>query len=475
MLGLARTILALSIIWLLGALLLGALGLRRRRWPLGYAQPAIDFAVGCAVLATLSVLAALVGWRVTPEIVLVVALVLAIPAGISSLRRHRTERDETEEVPASPRWVPQLAAVLVLLLAVVFLGLAASAYTSTMFWDGRYIWAFRAKAIFVDGGLNQQTFTNLARYRYTHLDYPLAIPAAQACVYQVLGHVDERLAKLVGLVFWLGIVALLAGYLRRRMTLPWALGITLLACQVPLLVYHAGGGAADLPQAFCFLAAAVLMADWVERGRSEDSMLAALMFGVGALVKAEGLSMALGGALAFAVAWWVRGRGFSKRAALLGPAALLLPYLPWAALRAWWGVPSLQLAGMELRPWPELLSRLRAIDHALLAHFRNWQHWELMWFFVALGLVAFATSAWRQRSLALLWGLFFWQLAVYTGIYLFSPYDITWHLTTSLDRVLLHLAPLAVVAAASSLAACGAPAGPMPLPAETGLSGGSPK
>jgi hypothetical protein len=131
---------------------------------------------------------------------------------------------------------------------------------------------------------------------------------------------------------------------------------------------------------------------------------------------------------------------------------------------------------MELRPWPELLSRLRAIDHALLAHFRSWQHWELMWLFVALGLVAFVTSAGRQRSLALLWGLFFWQLGVYTGIYLFSPYDITWHLTTSLDRVLLHLAPLAVVAAASSLAACGAPAGPMPLPAETGLlTGSSPK
>ena len=467
MLGLARTAFAIFTIWVLGALLLSALGLRRRRWPLEYAQPAIDFAAGCGLLATLHTLAAPLGWRTAPELVLVVGIALAIPAGHNFLRAAWTGRPQVEEVPPSASWMPAVSALLIVLFAILALGLTAHAYTTTMFWDGRFIWGFKAKALFLDGGIDRDTFTNLARYRYTHLDYPLALPAAQAWVYQIIGHVDERRAKLVGLVFWLGIAALLAAYLRRRMALPWALAIAILACQIPLLAYHASGGAADVQQAFCFLAAALLLADWVERSRREDAMLAALMFGIGTLVKAEGLSMALGGALAFALAWWFRGRRFNKRTAILGPAALVLPYLPWALLRARWGIPSLQLTSMQIRPWPELVARLRTIDRALFHQFGAWQQWELAWIFIGLGLIAYAASAWRHRGLAPLWGLFFWQLAVYIAIYASSPYDITWHLTTSLDRLLLHLAPLGLAAAASSLAACGIPAGPEPAPAET--------
>jgi hypothetical protein len=339
--------------------------------------------------------------------------------------------------------MPWVSGLLILLFALLALGVAANAYATTMFWDGRYIWAFKAKALLAHGGLDRITFTNLARYRYTHLDYPLSLPAAQAWVYQMIGHADERRAKLLGLVFWLGIAALIAAYLRRRMALPWALGLALLASHIPILAYHAGGGAADVQQAFCFLAAGLLLADWAERSRREDSFLAALMFGFGTLVKPEGASMALGGALVFALVWWSRGRHINKRSAVLGPAALLLPHLPWAALRTSWEIPSLQLTHMQLRTWPELCSRLNAIAPALLERFRSWHNWELTWPFVGLG-----------------------QLAAYVAIYASSPYDITWHLNTSLDRVLLHLAPLGLAAAASSLAACGLPPTPKPTAPE---------
>jgi hypothetical protein len=467
MLGLARTALAIFTIWLLGAILLAALNLRRRRWPLEYAQPALDFAAGCGLLAAIFTLISPLGWRISPALVLVVGFVLAIRAGFNMLRERWTDRHEVEEVPPSAGWMPWVSGLLILFFVVLALGVAANTYATSMFWDGRYIWAFKGKALFSDGGLDSETFTSLARYRYTHLDYPLALPSAQAWVYRILGHVDERRAKLIGLVFWLGTAVLLACYLRRRMALPWALGVSLLASHIPVLVYHAGGGGADVQQAFCFLAAGVLLADWVERSRPEDALLAALVFGIGTLVKAEGVSMALGGALAFALAWSFRRQRINKRTALLAPACLLLPYLPWAALRASWGIPSLQLTRMQLRTWPELCSRLDAICRALLESFRAWHTWELTWPFVALGLFAYLVSAWRHRALAPLWGLLFWQLAVYLAIYAFSPYDITWHLTTSLDRVLLHLAPLGVAAAASSLAAFGLPAGPEPAPAES--------
>ena len=473
---LAGAALALFLIWAVGALLLGALGLRPRRWPLGYAQPGIDFAAGCAVLATVWTLAALLGWRVTPGLIFAVALALAIPVGMQAVRRRRRSGADEHAAPGDagiPRrravslrrhgfgWVTWLAIACFLVLLG---GLLIRAWYAPMFWDGRYIWGFKAKAMYLDGRLDRDAFTNLARYAYTHLDYPLAVPAAQAWVYQVLGRVDERGAVLVGVVFWLAIALLLASYLHRRLALPWAAGVSLLVCQLPLVSYHAGGGAADVPLAFCYLAAALLLAEWVEYGRREDSVLAALMFGICSLVKAEGLTMALGGALAFAVAWCVKGRRVTAAGAVLGPLALVSPYLPWAALRASWGIPSLQLSYVGSLPaWAEVAARLKTILRSVASHAISWQQWELAWVFVGIGFIAYlwgregcsppreVWARWRPAP-AVLWGLCLWQFAVYVANYALSHYEIVQYLNTSLDRVMLHLLPLAIAAAVLSLA-----------------------
>ena len=139
MLGLAKTALAIILTWLLGAFLLGALGLRQRRWPLQYAQPALDFAVGCGVLATVYTVTAPVGWRVPRELLYVLLAVLAVGAGWRSLEHHFREREDVEEVPPSTRWAPRVSVLLIIVLAVVALGVAANAYMTTMFWDDRYI------------------------------------------------------------------------------------------------------------------------------------------------------------------------------------------------------------------------------------------------------------------------------------------------------------------------------------------------
>ena len=451
MLGLLRAALALSAVWLLGALLLSSLGLRRRRWPLQYAQPAMDFAVGAALLATLWTCAALLAMAMRPHVVWAALLLLAIPAGVRIARKRPAASERAEEVPPSGSRRNFLSWIALALLVIVCFGLFARAYSTNLFWDGRYIWGFKAKAMFADGRLDRQAFSNLARYRYTHADYPLAVPAAEAWVYQVMGHVDERRAKLVGAVYALGVIALLAGYLRRRMALPWAIGLSLLACQVPVFAYHAASGGADVPQACCFLAAGLMLADWTETGRREDLRMAALMFGAGALVKAEGLSIALGGALLLALGCWWRRREMRRGEIALGFLLVALPYLPWAVLRAVWGIPSLQLTTISARPLTENLERLATVGRRLFEHAISWPRWEAVWLLIALGLLAYLLRRPRERPLAMLWALVAWQLAVYVVIYVVSPYNVAEHLTTSLDRVLLHLVPLATAAAAASL------------------------
>ncbi len=333
-------------------------------------------------------------------------------------------------------------------------GIVRTSFAEPLFWDGRYIWAFKAKAMFVDGQLDRETFSNLA-YRYTALDHPLSVPALQAWVYQSLGRVDERYGKLVGLIYWLGIGAMTACYLRRRVPVQWALASSGLVCLTPILVYYARSGGADVEQGFHLLAAGVLMAEWWEAQRRQDGVLAGLMLGTGALVKPEGLSIMLGGAVLFALLLRARGRrGFPSGLAPIA-LALAVPIAPWVALRLRWHIPSPMLGNMRLRPWAELGPRLATIAREVLHQAANWRLWELAWVIVAAGLVAYLWRRARPREALVFWVLVGWQFLVDVVVYAVNPYEIHWTLSASLDRLLLQFMPLAVLAALVSLLADG--------------------
>jgi hypothetical protein len=456
--GIARLMVALFLVWLLGALALGHLGLRRRRWPLGWAQPAMDFATGAALLSTLWTLAALFDLRMKPAAVYLAVLLLLVAGGVRAMLRKPVflPGGKVRFRLRRETWVTW---TVLALLAVLTVGISLNAYSTPMYWDGRYIWGFKAKAIFLEGGLSPGLLSNFARYSYAALDHPIALPVLQAWVYHSTGGVDERLAKLVGLVYWLGIAALLASYLRRRMAWPGAIAASALACQVPLCAYHAGGGAADVPLALHLLAGGLLLADWVEQGQPEDAILSGLMFGTGALVKPEGLSFAVGGAFALLLAWRLKGRQKSPRVALLAISALVLPFLPWLALAAAWSLPPSPSLQFQIWPWPQLLARAGAVLLALGHQALLWQSWELAWVLVGIGFIAFLVTSRREHGLTVLWGLVAWGFAVYTVIYLLHPYRFHWSflLDTTVQRLLLHVMPLGIAAAAASL--LGPPAG----------------
>ncbi len=448
--GLLKAGLTLGFLWLLGAAVLEALGLRQRRWPLWYAQPGIDFAIGAATLAAIWVCAAPFGCQVLPW---APAIVAAAAAAAALLQRRRRRSRHAQHQAGSPpreqrRWV---TAFFVFVLAAAVFGVGAQAYRSPMFGDGRYIWAFKAKVMFSDGRLDRGTFTDLARYRHTALDHPLALPATEALLYYVLGYIDERVAKLIGVIYLAGIGAVLASYLRRRMAWPWALAVSIVVCPVPMLAFYAGAGGADVPLAFHFLAAGVLLADYAEAGRAEDGIMSALLFGTGGTVKSEGLTMAVAGAFALAILWRLR-RGTAAQA-LAGVGALVLSVLPWVALRAAWGVPSAMIEGMHVRGFWQLYVRMDAIGQAVWERFTTWESWEAAWLAVLAGLLVWALARGRPRRLGYLWALLAWQLAVDVSVYLMNPYEIHWTLAASLDRLLLQLMPLGMVAAASAIAA----------------------
>jgi len=450
--GLARAALSLLMVWLLGALLLGALRLRHRRWPLAVAQPFLDLAVGAGCLSIIWVLAALLGWQMTRGSVYLVIGILALAALLQRMAR-KTKPEAEPPPPPMSTLDAVLTMVAIALVITTLAGVSLKAYSTPYYWDGRYIWAFKAKAMYLDEGLSRDAFSNLARYRGTALDHPLIVPSLQAWVYQNIGHIDERLGKLVGIAYWLGVMVLIAAYLRRRMAWPWALTIGLLACQPGAIAYHAGSGVADVPLAFCVLAAGVLLVEWAEAGRNEDLILSALMLGMAALIKPEGISFAAGGMVAFLAALKARPSSRLNPVVPMGFAAgLLLPVLPWLMLRVQWSLPSLQLKHLQFRALPEMAHRFEVIGRALAGQVTSWPGWELTWILVIVGFVSFLLRRGRGPRTSILWLLIGWQLLVDVVYYQLCSYDINWILNASLVRLLVQVAPLGVAAAVASLA-----------------------
>lgn len=446
---LALFLLALAVVWLAGASLLSLLGLRRRCWPLAYIQPAVDFAIGGFLLATIWVVAALVGAGVSRWVVYAVAGALAASAAVTGWRRRGRGRP-AEQAPPMPRSHLALTVALLVLLAVATIGAGDLSFRTRAFWDGRYIWGFKAKAMYLDGKVNKQTFTSAARYLYMAPHHPIGLPALEAWVYQNLGRVDERYGKLIGIAYWLGIAAALAAYLRRRTCWPIALAVSLLVAQAPQMVYHAGSGAADVPLAFCFLAAGLVLGDWFERGRREDGVMAALLLGSAGTIKPEAMTMCLGAGVVFCMGWW---RGGERRWTQLALPllCLALPWLPWLALRWQWGMATVQGPQMAVKGWEEMVPRLVAVWGSLSAQVGVWPTWEVCWGFIALGLAAHLACRPRQAATSVLWALALWQSGAYVTVYLLSVHYIYWTLASSLDRLLIHLMPLALAAACGSL------------------------
>jgi len=57
-------------------------------------------------------------------------------------------------------------------------------------------------------------------------------------------------------------------------------------------------------------------------------------------------------------------------------------------------------------------------------------------------LIGFDSSEWRRQTWLLL--VILGQLAGYFAVYLITPHDLAWHITTSMDRLISHLLPMVI-------------------------------
>lgn len=443
-----RLVLALLVVYLAGWALSSTCGLR------GVLRAAAAWPYGVTLLAWWMVAADLLD---LPWIWWSIALPLLALAGIIVYRR-RTMTVRAPVCPASfTSWRWWEYGALAILTALVAGASAHAVLVPVNDQDSWTMWALKGQAFFRDGAM-APVLTMYSQSDLHHSSYPPAQPLVQAWAYSAMGGIDERLARLVFTLWYASCLGLVWAACKRWQGRESAWSWTLLLAATPLLLDHAALSNADLPLAVAWLLGCIALAHWIETGERGWLAGAILALAGGAWLKVDGMFfglLLLGAAVVMRIVQ-VRRQGHSGLSPLTtGLVALLLllaSIIPWLvytqALGLLGATPGLARAQQD--GWRNLGQGGRVLVAEMLLSYNN-SAWGLMGGgFGALWLIVGGAwlAGWRRLSADPVLG--FLVLAVlggvlcYLGIYVLRPFF-------SIERYLLHLAPIAVVGAAVAL------------------------
>jgi len=312
-------------------------------------------------------------------------------------------------------------------------------------WDAWAIWNQHARFLFRGG----EEWRSMLDIDWSHPDYPLLLPASVARVWAYAGRETTLGPALIAMVFGVASVTIVMTALdvgRRR---AWIAGALLLGAgaflgQVP-------SQRADVPLA-CFMVATLAVAcgpTGLLTGRARPQM-AALVAGatsaMAAWTKNEGLAFAVLLLLLVAIMAVRRGAGRQLLWWVAGGVPVLVTIV-WFKLAL---APSSSLfEGQSLGIYAD---RLLDLDRhlavaTLMAGHLDWGAPFAVAVIPLVGLTAMCLAIGRsgvamRLTLAVV-GLMF---VTYYTVYLTTPFDLTWHVSTSFDRLLAQLWPPLVLA-----------------------------
>jgi hypothetical protein len=444
---LLRLLLGLGAIFCLGYAMLTLLVPRPRDFT-GLERAAFSFGGGALIL-TLWMLALTrwgvpfgLEWILGPPLALAAALLLA-PRG------RRAVREEIQALQVRPRIAFNGWDWLFLgLLGIVFLyALPRAALYPMWAWDAVATWGCKARIFYASRGLD---LTCIDAHNY----YPNLIPLLLSYLYFALGQVNDSLAKVI-FPLWgallLGLLYSLAA--RLGLSRRSALGLAaFLALNGTVFIVHLYIAYADLPLAFFTLGGAGLIYLWLADAAPRGSLtLSACCLAGMAWCKYEGPPLAATLLLAAALTLaWLRPAGWVRRLTQLSVplVGLVVGYLPWRLFAV---QQKLEIGADHIQGfYPHQM--VKAIFY-LLAGLVEPFYFGFLWPALALALILAGNRLWRSPRLFLalfvggnLLAIILAYAVAPTGAAEFPAY-----VRATLDRLLLHLTPVAALLLALGL------------------------
>jgi len=360
----------------------------------------------------------------------IVVVVLVILAGVAAFFAHR-QRAAGGPAGEPPALLGRGGAMLLLLFALV--AIVGYALYATLApppeFDYLADWGLKARAFFEVRSIDWQ-FLGRAIPRDTHPDYPLLLPMTYDFIAILRNGWSDAFLGAVHVAFAVALLLVIHGTaLKETRSRIAAAFIT--AALVPLAATP-WIGMAEGP--FVAYATAALLL--VRRG---DVTFGAILLGLAASTKNEGLTLIVAAAIGLACARRAR------EVVRLWPA-IVIP-LPWLIIRSLHQLPTDIVTGSVISRVVAHLRNPRPLIDALAAASLGK---PLLWIALSVGIViASRTLATRERFVLI---TLFVQFVCYLGAYVASPYDVVWHVTYSWERLVAHLTPALVYVVLQALA-----------------------
>jgi 4-amino-4-deoxy-L-arabinose transferase-like glycosyltransferase len=411
--------------------------------------------------------------------VIEVAAVLAGGLWISKSKRRGRLRSAPEPKSRARHWLSVLMErglllALLLLLVIVLARFALNIYLSPYgYYDAWESWNMKARFVFLSGSSWRQLFTVLPD---VVPDYPLLHPLSLVGVFVMAGRDSVLIPAIMAALYMLGIVGLVMSTLERLRSNSQSFVAAAVLLGTPFFVHLSYAEYADIPLAFLLLATVALLVIADSGGNSEHgpdgqyataewkplgnglTAAAGLAAGLSCWTKNEGvLFCAVLAGLYFLLTWRRRGAAEAIRRVSKFAAGAALPVLAVVYFK-------LRLAGTnsfvahqgtgvilhKLLTSSRYLTVLKGFDYHLLVNFGDWRLNILLILAAYALLFGISIKPVERPAVKACAGALLVMLGAYFLTFVASPYDtppfdITWFMLVTIQRLFMQIWPCFVL------------------------------
>jgi hypothetical protein len=322
-------------------------------------------------------------------------------------------------------------------------------------WDERAFWGLKAKILYQDATIYSSDFFDPDRL-HPHKQYPLLIPLAESLVYFTLGHIDDRLIKVIFPISFMALLIIFYHSQRKFFPRIHSLYFTALLASLPFYIMTsspipdigtgASSGYADIPLTFFYFVASIYLYIWfLNPNNISYIILSSLFLSFSIFTKSEGIFMYLIDVCVFYMYIFMNNDKLTKQTKLISSLCIWLPLLilaPWFIFQT--NLPNDSEIRFSFTIFLENLGRLPTIINYITLNYINPLHWNLV--FPLLILSAFLIP---KKNL-INQGIYLYIIAILNLISLVVLYvlsltePIEHHLDTSFDRMTIHIMPIVI-------------------------------
>lgn len=303
----------------------------------------------------------------------------------------------------------------------------------TTAWDTWTNWLFLAKIFFSNGKITS------AMLSYTKSEYPLTINLLVTFIYIMLGKVDDTTVLITSSAFYGFLALLFFTSLYKKFGIRYALVFTFLLVSTQNFVRHGGrleAGLADLPLGYLAFTSVIMLFKYFIDNRAKTLFLSTIFLAITLLIKDEGITLSI--FIAFcAMIHIYKNKLFNHIPILL---VWVTPYFLWQLDRRIMHVNGSYFSGHYVQ-----VSIKKTINAfwGTIQELLNIKSWNFLWIMYFYSL--FLSKIKKNEELLVLHFIILSQLSVYLFIYIFTYGNEP---SSSIERLLMHIAPLAFYAVA---------------------------